>query len=136
MRIGLVQIAGNEDVCDLLEKEFEKEISTLEVKRARIPTIDSSPLATRLLLEDGNCDIAVIPYRLKEDEKLGMDFNLAISFAEFWLKKQIFKVIIYPDEEVADIVKDAVNEIIQYYFRTEKPKEESGGTPSPFGFLG
>ncbi|GEM_PF-4427796 len=137
MRIGIVQVAGNEDVCNLLEKEFEKEISTLEVRRARIPTIDSAPLASRLLLEDNNCDIAVIPYKLGDDEKLGLEFNLGISLAEFWVKKQIFKVIIYPDENPEDIIKDAVNEIIQYYFRTEpKPKEESGGNANPFGFLG
>lgn len=142
MRIGIIQVVGNEDVCDLVEKEFDKEISTLEIKRMRIPIIDSAPMAARVLLEDGNCDFAVLPYKLGDDEKLGLDFSLGISLAEFWLKKHIFKILVYPDEEPEQIVKDAVNEIVMYNFNPKKleekkeSEERSEENTTPFGMLG
>ncbi len=141
MRVGIIQVVGQEDICDLVEKEFEKEISTLEIKRVRIPTIDSAPMAARILLEDKNCDFAVIPYQLGDDEKLGLDFNLGISLAEFWLKKHVFKVLIYPDEEPEDIVKKAVNEIVLYHFKPgelerEREEEKKEEDVQPFGIFG
>ncbi len=142
MRIGIIQVVGHEDVCDLVEKEFDKEISTLEIKCMRIPSIDSAPMAARVLLEDGNCDFAVLPYKLGDDEKLGIDFSLGLSLAEFWLKKHIFKILIYPDENPEQIVRDAVNEIVMYNFNpgeleekkeSEEKREED---VTPFGLMG
>jgi riboflavin synthase len=139
MRVGIVQVAGNEKLSDIVEEEFNKEISTLEVKRVRIPSIDSAPLGTRLLLEDGKCDIAIIPYQLKDDEKLGIDFNLGVSLSEFWLKKPIFKIIVYPNEDAESVVRGATREIINYKYNIPpaetKESQESSGGGSPFGMF-
>ena len=141
MRVGIVQVVGNEKLCDIVEEEFNKEISTLEIKRVRIPTIDSTPLGIRLLLEDANCDIAVVPYHLSDNEKLGIDFNLGVSLAEFWLKKHVFKIIVYPDEDAESVVRNATKEIITYKYnlpKTDSPsesKEQEGSSGSPFGMF-
>ena len=139
MRIGIIQVTGNKDICDIVEKEFEKEVSTLEIKRVRIPGISSAPLGARILLEDSGCDFAVLPYQLGEDEKLGIDFNLGISLAEFWLKKHIFRILVYPDEEPEGIIKKAVEEIIMYHFKPAslegKTSEEEKNEGSPFGLF-
>ncbi len=142
MRVGIIQVVGQNKVCELVEKEFEKEISTLEIKRARIPSLDSAPMAARILVEDNKCDFAVLPYVLGDDEKLGLDFSLGISLAEFWLKRPIFKILVYPDEDPEQIVKDAVNEIVMYHFKPgqleekkEEEEEKREEPVSPFGIL-
>ena len=64
MRVGIVEVLGAEEVNNVLEVEFEKEVSTLEIKRQIVPTIDDAAFGAKKLIEDAACDFVVIGYQV------------------------------------------------------------------------
>ena len=130
MRVGIVEVLGAGEVNDILESEFEKEVSTLEIKRQMVPTIDDSTLGAKRLVEDAACDFVVIGYALEENEKLSQAFQASILQAQFALKKNIFRVIVPHDKEIKDYAKDAAKEIIRYFYKPDELQHErSAMTP-------
>jgi riboflavin synthase len=124
MRIGIVEVLGADKVNGILEKEFEKEVSTIEIKRYLVPTIDDAALGARILLEDQECDFAVVGYYLEEDERLSEACQTSIIFVQSWLKKHIFRVIVPADREIEDYAKAAAKEVIRYFYKPSELGEE------------
>jgi len=126
MRIGLVEVLGAEDVNNILEEEFEKEVSTLEIKRVLVPTIDDAALGAKMLSEDHGCDTIVIGYKLEDKEKIAISTQQSILHAQFVLKKHIFRVFVPSDSDEKEYSRDAAKEIIRYFYKpTELQHERS-----------
>jgi len=145
MRVGIVEVLGAEEVNNVLEDEFEKEVSTLEIKRQLVPTIDDSALGAKRLAEESACDFIVIGYALEENEKLSQAFQASILNAQFALKKNIFRVIVPADKEIEGYAREAAKEIVRYFYKPgELQRERSSMTPeqqpessfNPFAMFG
>ena len=124
MRVGIVEVLGAGEVNDILEAEFEKEVSTLEIKRQMVPTIDDASLGAKRLVEDSACDFVVVGYALEDKEKLSQAFQETILRAQFELKKNIFRVIVPHDKEIEGYAKDAAKEIIRYFYKPDELQHE------------
>ncbi|MCK4327489.1 MAG: hypothetical protein KAW41_03360 [Candidatus Diapherotrites archaeon] len=124
MRAGIVEVLSAEEVNNFLESEFEKEVSTLEIKRELVPTIDDAALGAKRLIEDTACDFVVIGYALEEGEKLSQAFENSILHAQFTLKKNIFRVIVPHDKKTEDYAREAAKEIIRYFYKPHELQHE------------
>ena len=124
MRVGIVEVLGAEEVNNVLEAEFEKEVSTLEIKRQIVPTIDDAALGAKRLIEDSACDFVVIGYALEETEKLSQSFQNSVLHAQFTLKKNLFRVIVPTHKDIAPYAKDAAKEIIRYFYKPDELQHE------------
>lgn len=124
MRIGMVEILGAEEVNNTLEKELEKEVSTLEIKRFLVPTLDDAAFGSRKLVEDMQCDAVVIGYPLEENEKPSHAFQNSILYAQYQLKKNIFRVIIPHGEDFEHYAQEAAKEIIRYFYKPSELQHE------------
>lgn len=124
MRVGIVEVLGAEEVNNVLETEFAKEVSTLEIKRELVPTIDDAALGARRLVEDHMCDFIVVGYDLEDMEKLSQAFQLSILNAQYDLKKNIFRVIVPHDKKTEEYCRDAAKEIVRYFYKPEELQHE------------
>ena len=124
MRAGIVEVLGAEEVNNILESEFEKEVSTLEIKRELVATIDDAALGAKRLVEDASCDFVVVGYALEDGEKLSVAFQASILHAQFVLKKNIFRVIVPADKKIEDYAKEAAKEIIRYFYKPHELQHE------------
>ena len=130
MRVGIVEVLGAEEVNDILEGEFEKEVSTLEIKRQMVPTIDDAAFGAKKLTEDALCDFVVIGYALEDGEKLSQAFQSSVLYAQFTLKKNIFRVMVPHDKKVEEYAKEAAKEIVRYFYKPDELQHErSSMTP-------
>jgi riboflavin synthase len=141
MRVGIVEVLGAEEVNDVLEKEFEKEVQGLEIKRKLVPTIDDAGLGAKMLVEDMGCDAVVVGYALEEGEKLSQAFQITILQAQYGLKAHIFRVIVPSDQDIEPYAQAAAKEIVRYFYKptelqhersvmkSEERKEESSFNP-------
>ncbi len=141
MRIGIVEVLGAEEVNDILEHEFEKEVEGLEIKRHLVPTIDDAALGAKKLIEDMSCDTVVVGYALDDNERLSQAFQHTILRAQYEQKKNIFRVIVPGDQDVEPYAQAAAKEIIRYFYKpdelqhersvmkSEEKKEESSFNP-------
>ena len=128
MKVGIIEVLGAEEVNNILEDEFEKEISTVEIKRYLVPTIDDAVLGARKLFDDG-CDFAVIGYALEADEKLSVAFQTSVLLAQAYLGKHIFRVIVPAEEDLKEYSKAAAMEIIRYFYKPSELKSEWQAKP-------
>ncbi len=124
MRVGIVEVLGAEEVNNLLEVEFEKEVPTLEIKRQLVPTIDDAAFGARKLIEDTDCDFVVIGYDLEDSEKLSQAFEITVLNAQYDLKKNIFRVIVPSDTKNEDYAREAAKEIVRYFYKPEELQHE------------
>ena len=124
MRIGIIEVLGAEEVNDVLEKEFEKEVSTVEIKRLLVPTIDDAALGAKKLFEDANCDFVVIGYALEEGEKLSQAFQYSVLKAQYDFKKHVFREIVPHDQDIEPYAKAAAMEIIRYFYKPSELQRE------------
>ncbi|MCD6414437.1 MAG: hypothetical protein J7L23_02300 [Candidatus Diapherotrites archaeon] len=131
MRVGIVEVLGAEEVNNILESEFEKEVSTIEIKRQVVPTIDDTALGARILFEDSDCDIVVVGYALEGDEKLSRAFQESVLYAQYEMKKHIFRVIVPYDRDVGEYTKAAAKEIIRYFYKPHELQSERSSMSEP-----
>ncbi|MBN3037575.1 MAG: hypothetical protein JW834_03960 [Candidatus Diapherotrites archaeon] len=131
MRVGIVEVLGAEEVNDVLEKEFEKEVTALEIKRQLVPTIDDAALGARKLIEDAQCDAVVIGYALEDGEKLSQAFQFTVLNAQYDLKRNIFRVIVPADQDVGGYASAAAKEIIRYFYKPEELQHERSAMHEP-----
>lgn len=131
MRIGLVEVLGAGEVNDVLEDEFEKELSNVEIKRHLVPTIDDTALGARVLLEDMECELVVVGYPLEDGEKMSQAFQQSVLNAQYEMKKHIFRVFIPADKEIKDYARAAAKEIVRYFYQPEALSEERSTMHEP-----
>lgn len=131
MRVGIVEVLGAEEVNNVLEEEFEKEVSTIEIKRQVVPTIDDTALGARILFEDFGCDVVVVGYALEEGEKLSRAFQDSVLYAQYDMKKHIFRVIVPSDKDVKEYAKAAAKEIIRYFYKPHELQSERSSMAEP-----
>jgi riboflavin synthase len=143
MRVGIVEVLGAEEVNNVLEEEFEKEVSTLEIKRVVVPTIDDAALGAKMLVEDSGCEFVCIGYALEDKEKLAVATQMTILRAQYELKKHIFRVIVPHDADIKEYAKAAAKEIVRYFYKPEElqherssMKPEAESSFNPFALFG
>jgi len=142
MRIGIVEVLGAEEVNNILEAEFEKEVQTLQIKRQIVPTIDDAALGAKKLVQDSDCDIIVIGYELQEKEKLSEAFQQTVLHAQYELKRDIFRVIVPSNQNLKEYTASAAKEILRYHYKPyelqHEVSEKGGETDSfsPFAMFG
>jgi len=131
VRIGIVEVLGAEEVNNVLEKEFEKELSTVEIRRQVVPTIDDTALGAKKLFEDFQCDIVVVGYALEGNERLSQAFQQTVLRAQYEIKKHIFRVIVPADQDIKVYASAAAKEIIRYFYKPEELQHERSSMHEP-----
>lgn len=131
MRIGLVEVLGAGEVNDVLEGELEKEVSSIEIRRQLVPTIDDTALGARKLFEDFSCDAVIVGYALEGDEKLSRAFQYSVLRAQYDVKKNIFRVVVPTDTEVKEYATAAAKEIVRYFYKPEELQAERSSMHEP-----
>jgi riboflavin synthase len=131
MRIGIVEVLGAQEVNNVLEQEFEKEVSTVEIRRQVVPTIDDTALGAKKLFEDFGCDIVVVGYALEGKERLSRAFQQTVLQAQYEMKKHVFRVVVPADEDINVYASAAAKEIIRYFYKPDELQAERSSMHEP-----
>ncbi|MCD4739995.1 hypothetical protein K8R43_02245 [archaeon] len=131
MRMGIVEVLGAEEVNNVLETELEKELSSIEIKRQLVPTIDDTSLGAKKLFEDEDCDAVIVGYALEDGEKISGAFQVSVLRAQYEAKRHLFRVIVPDDKDVKEYARAAAKEIIRYFYKPEELQAERSSMHEP-----